>query len=376
MESITIKTKTSFDEFKGMLENIEENDIWETRFEKDLKVKVDDGDFKLCTGDEEYAIHSLGIPSILDRAGVKGILSSSLLKPETEDKELLATVINLGLGHFGDKSCTVLIREGSIMAVHGSQYSIMLQSEGMGIINDALLSRFENAEFVEGSFTYEHTPAVYRVARPGDDLFSEYEKAWKTAGLSTRDLNQTSAYVKVDTSDVGESCFSLTPYLVIKNKWMPLSKSLQVKHRGKNEAAMLKTCVNNCFSVFSESFSKEIPKLMTMTLTYPQQALVRIITKLGINLAGSLGLAENLIQSFERKYDTYSTTVNEYGVTVPSDDRDILTAFDVYCFFLEMQYSADFLKLSEMTRVRIIEKLYTIPGLDWEKLDQDGSRYL
>ena len=43
---------------------------------------------------------------------------------------------------------------------------------------------------------------------------------------------------------------------------------------------------------------------------------------------------------------------------------------------MEMQYTADFVKLSEITKIRIIEKLYTIPSLDWDKLDQDGARYL
>ena len=394
------ETRETYDEFSEMLRNIEELDKWEDLNEGDLFLSVlpegsavpegrieskdfvsasdaqvnelcCEGGFVLFDGKRSFIPHPTGISTIIDRAGIKGRLSAALL--EEDVKEPLASLINIGLSHYKDSKVKLLMRGGYAMAVHGSQYAEMSQCEGFEIVDEALSERFPNKKFAGGTFTFEETSASYSLGDYSDEIMRAYKKAWEKAGMPTAKLKRIQPCITVNTSDVGEACFEIIPMLQMgAGRMNPLGPAMKVKHRGNNSVGMLKRCIENTFSALSDALDKKLPALMDITLDYPQPALVRALDKLGICKGGSKSMAELLVRSFERRFDTYSMVKDSAGNLVADPDRDILTAFDLYCFISDMQYYPEFKNLAEQTKERLIESIYRIPNLDWRDLDEDG----
>ncbi len=391
-------SRNNYADFFDTLSEIQARDIWEEYLSEELSVgymvpgdtppyffladksQIDDftvhGGFYLTISDKTYIMHKIALDTLMDRAGIKSVLSASCLsnKEAEADISLLVNLINVGLSHFGKKNTKVLFRGGQVMAVHSNLYSAMSQADGLQLINERFSDMFSSPEFIKGTFEFDRTEIVYKVFDAADPLMEEYEKAWKKAGLSCSEFLKNSAYARIVTSDVGNYTFGITPFLTIGKTWVPLSKDLEVKHRGSNEIAMLNSCVDNCFTLASQTLKEDIPRLLGTILEYPQPALVRILEKQKITAGGSKQLARKLVSNFEAMYDTYSTVVNEYGVTVPSPDRDILCAFDLYCFVADMQYLPEFNKLNEITQIKLIEKIFSILKMDFADLDKDGPR--
>jgi len=312
------------------------------------------------TSSSEYGPVNLDFAELTldERAGAKCKLVGTYAANKLFDR--YASIVTEGFKFFNN-SIIYLVRGGWILAVHSGKYKVFPQQDAFLIAAAHMKKSHPESEFLKAEYTHDRTVASYKVCSCDSDFMKAYGEAWKKAGLPASMLENTYPVLNFSTSDTGRYPIAVTPVLKMTGKkgaasgTFPLGTSLEMKHNSKASPDKLVENAKYAFSNLKEGIMT-LQEMLEIELKYPNAVFVKTASIIGIT-AKAKGVIKEVYMDF--KDDFYYA--------------DKVTAFDVYKKICEIQLYKSFKDLSEGTKMQILEALYRMLQIDWNKIDHAGA---
>lgn len=287
-----------------------------------------------------------------DRCGAKSKLLADLLG--SRNFERYADFINTGFDFYAKQTLKVLVRGGSVLAMHTIKYFDFNQQLFFENAND-FMKVFPSSCFVKAGYDVERTYARYRVCNSADPFMEKYAQAWAKAGLPQPLLKKSYPMLEFVTGDTGKQTLTIIPYLQIGRDKFPLGTELSLKHSSKATASAVKEKANAAFAAMQKGLIS-VEEMIKTELHNPYAVFVRAGLETGIPSKAKVAITA-VLNNFKDYY--------RQGV-------DKVTAFDVYYEMCQIEHFAEFEELSSGTKMQVLEGLNRLVNLNWAKIDVAG----
>lgn len=247
------------------------------------------------------------------------------------------------------------------MAMFSDKYKIQVQEDAFTLAIEKIKDRFPNAKYVDGSYSHTETKLLYELCDTDDKIFDAYRAAWLASGYSEDDLKEARMFIELASGDTGYTTFMAVPSIMTAMThadWKPLLAPSKSKHIGK-----VNTTINEIVDkIIGDMFAKseeglnQLAYLMQLELKNPQKTFEKILKELKLDNA-CRAIKKNLEDSVK-----FLFSINGSATKV--------TAFALYTYIMEIMYYKEFSLLKPSVRIKVLDSLYRLPNLDWDKLNK------
>lgn len=348
-----------------LIEAVEANDIWQRCYTNELKVfplenlplfmdtirsdngigpEVSDNSMEECmkslslglkvpfsSGLKAYPLGDTAFGTLMQRAGFqsasvlnafKAKVSQTIMTPENK-----AGVLNLGLECFANKSL-VLIRDEKIRAVlsgDSTDYSILPFGELNQTLKDELRKKYRTVLFQQGIFSHEMFVMKYRICEAS--LETEIRDVLSNTGIL---FNNMEVMIRLSSSDVGNSCASIHPFVTMDGRERLIGKPLSLTHKNNHCINDFKNKCQGVFAIFSEAATK-LEEMSRKRIAHPKGLFLRIAKQVGLPKKLSCEEAENFVAMFPNpmQIDAYWKIYETFDTYAANSKMSQLSLFDI-----------------------------------------------
>lgn len=349
MNMESLKRPDTFIVFKGsneffdFLHELEKTDIWKTVNLRHVVLSADtDGNYKMFTGDDTVDVNQCAHYTLKRRAKNNADILYDM--PPT----VAAECLNMSWPYVPKPDALALIRGEQILAVHSGEYAIITQKQVFESFNEYLETSFDEPTFTNASYSHELTKATYQVE--DRSFYDNIVEAFNECGfpVSPEDVTVT---VDISTSDTGNSCVTILPYLKIgEQPRFPFAKPLKVMHKGNvdKRLEMLNENYEKMLSLLCDGV-ENLKRLYSIEIKKPYECAENICKKVAIPV--------NMVRELQERLDGFGS----------------LTAGDIYVTLCEIIFSESFMERSVRGKLQIqdgLSKILYLSENDWKRYDR------
>lgn len=194
------------------------------------------------------------------------------------NSQILQSMNNYWPLHKDGKVCKARIRGEKLLSFDSPQYEVLPQCD---LFEELMgwLKQFEGVVFQGGFYSHELTKAYWDI---NDGLPINYKRAWKNAGFSEAQLDESKLKVRFITSDISESSAKAIITVNVSGTEMMVGNPVFIAHRqGYGGVADFRQNLDKSVIQMKEELEL-MAKLMQIKIENPEEVLKKAIKKCGI----------------------------------------------------------------------------------------------
>lgn len=292
--------------------------------------------------DRVCPLGTTAIGSLKGRARVNGTALSDVPTP------VLADILNKCL-KVSKGNALIRISEGKVRAVLSGDkkdYAVIPMPQ-MFMVASAYVNDYQQSKILYGYADHYSVTLAWQIV--DDRLTKAYQELLNQHGKKAE--GNLSAYIRITTSDVGASGANIFYSLLEGNHTVILGEAMKIRHQYDSRLEEFTSNMENIFKYYKEVL-KNMGRLYDIHLSYPVNALVRVMDK----------------QGFSKKL--IGEVADHFKATFGAEP---CSAYEVYCGICETIFFSKRSGSNIKAIIQLEEKIARCMSMRWHDYDIPGD---
>lgn len=232
-----------------------------------------------------------GLSSLIQRVGAS---CPAIYKMSTEDTK---TVIECAIRTISTRKVSALFRFGKIRGFNGDvTFSDLPQHELFDAAVDMVMKEFNGFEFLGGEYSHAYTWAKWLLPEQSDDVLDSYKEMCAAHGFDR--ANDLQVSIKFSTSDIGDSCATISAMIVGNNISIYVGDPIKVAHNNGNTIDDFKGQLPQLLAK-TKDLVTGLTNLIDIEIKHPVNTVISLSKHIGLSKTSTV----SALEEFETGYD-------------------------------------------------------------------------